>query len=182
MTFVRKSAVWAIFLCCVLALSSCSNTAKENSPGAKDIESEETLLKTLSEQQSALPANSPQLETPLEKVASYYELQNRYDLAEKYLQQLTVCKETNWNWERLSLSLAEQKKYDEAIEAMKKSVAMVEAKNKPDDTASVYIRYAKLLEQAGRQSEAAPLRAKAHELAPNVKNSTIRWHKQIIRN
>ena len=76
----------------------------------------------------------------------------------------------------MALSLSEQKKFDEAIEAMKKSVAMIESKNKADNTAAVYIRYAKLLEKAGRESEAAPYREKAHTLAPNVKNSTVRWH------
>jgi len=103
-------------------------------------------------------------------------LKNRYDLAEKYLKPMIICHETNWNWERYSTALAEQKKFDEAIEAMKHSVAMVESKNKADNTAAVYIRYAKLLEKAGRQSEAAPFREKAHTLAPNVKNSTVRWH------
>ncbi len=181
--FARNSALCAAFLCCVLSLSSCSEarivklpSVPADSQTAKNAESEETLLKNLSDQQSTLPKNSPKLETPLEKLASFYELRNRYDLAEKYLEPMTVCHETNWNWERLSTALAEQKKFDQAIEAMKHSVAMVESKNKADDTAAVYIRYAKLLEKAGRQTEAAPYREKAHTLAPNVKNSTVRWH------
>lgn len=182
MSFVRKVTVCAAILICTLSLSSCSSARIVNLPAvpansrAATAESEETLLKNLSDQQSALPTNSPKLEAPLEKLASFYELQNRYDLAEKYLQQMILCHETNWNWERYSTALAEQKKFDQAIEAMKKSVEIVSKKNKADDTAAVYIRYAKLLEKAGRQAEAAPYRAKAHELAPNVKNSTVRWH------
>ncbi|PZM84262.1 MAG: hypothetical protein DKT66_06400 [Candidatus Melainabacteria bacterium] len=183
MNLVRQSVVLAVFFSSVFALSSCSGARQEVSNSqqteAVKVESEETLLKNLADKEAALPKNSPELEEPLEKLASYYELKNRYDLAEKYLQQLPLCKESNWNWERLSKSLQEQKKFDEAIDAMKKSVALVEAKNKNDNTAAVYIRYAKLLELAGRADEAKPLREKAHELAPNVKNSTIRWHKSI---
>lgn len=180
---IRKSAVFAICLCLffALSLSSCENAPHGIAPDSASSEKsavvdEKTLLKTLSEAQATLPASSPKLEAPLEKVISFYEVGHRYDLAEKYLHQLTMCKESNWNWERLALSLSEQKKFDEAIEAMKKSVAMVESKNKADNTAAVYIRYAKLLEKAGRASEAAPYREKAHTLAPNVKNSTVRWH------
>jgi tetratricopeptide (TPR) repeat protein len=182
MNIARKSAVWAALSCAVLSLSSCSNARIVNLPSVPadsqtaNAESEETLLKNLSEQQAALPKDSPQLEKPLEKLASYYELRNRYDLAEKYLVPMTVCHETNWNWERLSTARAEQKKFDQAIEAMKNSVAMVESKNKADNTAAVYIRYAKLLEKAGRHAEATSYRKKAHVLAPNVKNSTVRWH------
>ena len=184
MNLAQNTAISAVFLCSVLLLSSCNNGPKVNptseqtsSETAKtNTESEETLLKNLAEQQATLPKNSPQLEKPLEKLASFYELKNRYDLAEKYLKPMIICHETNWNWERYSTALAEQKKFDEAIEAMKHSVAMVESKNKADNTAAVYIRYAKLLEKAGRQSEAAPFREKAHTLAPNVKNSTVRWH------
>ncbi len=182
MLFARKRAMFAVVSCCVLSLSSCSNARIVNLPSVPadsqtaNAESEETLLKNLSDQQSTLPKDSPKLEKPLERLASFYELKNRYDLAEKYLEPMTVCHETNWNWERLSTALAEQKKFDEAIEAMKHSVAMVESKNKADNTAAVYIRYAKLLEKAGRPAEAAPLREKAHALAPNVKNSTVRWH------
>ncbi len=182
MSFARRSAMCAAFMCCVLSLSSCSNgrivvlPAVPADSQAANAESEETLLKALFDQQSNLPTNSPKLEAPLEKLASFYELQNRYDLAEKYLQPMILCHETNWNWERYSTALAEQKKFDEAIDAMKHSVEIVSNKNKADDTAAVYIRYAKLLEKAGRKSEAAPYRAKAHELAPNVKNSTVRWH------
>lgn len=183
MNLIRRMIVFAVFSSSILALSSCSDARQEVSTSPQTevvkIESEETLLKKLAEKEAALPKNSPELEEPLEKLASYYELKNRYDLAEKYLQQLPLCKESNWNWERLSKSLQEQKKFDEAIAAMKKSVALVEAKNKNDNTAAVYIRYAKLLELAGRADEAKPLREKAHELAPNVKNSTIRWHKSI---
>ena len=182
MNLARKTAVGAVFFCCALSFSSCGNGRIVVLPSvpadshAANAESEETLLKNLADQQAILPKNSPQLEKPLEKLASLYELKNRYDLAEKYLEPMTVCHETNWNWERYSTALAEQKKYNEAIEAMKHSVAMVESKNKADNTAAVYIRYAKLLEKAGRQSEATPYREKAHALAPNVKNSTVRWH------
>ena len=185
MSFARKTAVCAALLCTFVSLASCSSTPSEGSKGKVNgakvakLESEETLLKNLADKQATLPKNSPELEEPLEKLASFYELKNRYDLAEKYSEQLPLCKETNWNWERYCMALTEQGKFDQAIEAMKKSVALVEAKNKNDNTAAVYIRYAKLLERAGRQAEAKPLREKAHELAPNVKNSTIRWHKSI---
>lgn len=186
MKFARRFAVYTAMstclVCGVLLVSSCGNGRIVSLPAVPadsrtaDAESEETLLKNLFDQQSNLPKNSPKLEAPLEKLASFYELQNRYDLAEKYLQPMILCHETNWNWERYSTALAEQKKFDEAIDAMKHSVEIVSNKNKADDTAAVYIRYAKLLEKAGRQSEAAPYRKKAHELAPNVKNSTVRWH------
>lgn len=182
MNFARRSVMYTAFLCCVLSLSACSNAPTVNLPSlpadsqTADTETEETLLKNLSEQQADRPKNSPQLEKPLEKLASYYELRNRYDLAEQYLESMTVCHETNWNWERLSTALAEQKKFDQAIEAMKHSVLLVESKNKADNTAAAYIRYAKLLEKAGRQSESISYRQKAHTLAPNVKNSTVRWH------
>ncbi|GEM_PF-5516226 len=182
MRFARNYMVCLVSMLCAIGLTSCSSPPggkQEEKPAdakAAKIESEETLLKNLADKEAALPKNSPELEEPLEKLASFYELRNRYDLAEKYLAQLPLCKETNWNWERLSTALAEQQKFDQAIEAMKKSVALVEAKKKDDNTAAVYIRYAKLLEKAGRKEEGAPFRAKAHELAPNVKNSTVRWH------
>lgn len=187
-------AQYAVLICGVvliasaLSLSACGNGRTATSPVVSadtktpDAESEETLLKNLSDQQAALPKNSPKLEAPLEKLASYYELENRFDLAEKYLEQIVACHEASWNWERLSTSLEEQKKFDQAIEAMKKAVAIIEGKKNAENTAAVYIRYAKLLEKAGRQSEAAPLREKAHTLAPNVKNSTLRWHKKIPTN
>jgi tetratricopeptide (TPR) repeat protein len=167
-----------VSLCCALLVSSCSNQPKTVAPlapkgGEPDLQ---TLLKILSDQQASLPKNSPKLETALEKVASLYEVQNRYDLAEKYLEQLTQCIDSYGNWERLSLAYAEQQKFDQAIEAIKHSVALIEAKNNSDNIAAVYIRYAKLLEKAGRKDEAAPLRAKAKALAPNIKNSTLRWH------
>lgn len=165
------------FLSCILLLSSCSrNTATVVVPDKNPEQSIEILQKNLSDQQSVLPANSPKLELPLEKVISFWELQNRYDLAEKYLVQLTQCVDSYGNWERLCLAYAEQKKFDQAIAAMKHSVALIEAKNNSDNTAAVYIRYAKLLEKAGRSEEAEPLRAKAKALAPNIKNSTLRWH------
>jgi tetratricopeptide (TPR) repeat protein len=183
MKFARLSALCVASVSCLIVLSSCSGPKSGNAgesdastQSAKNTESEETLLKNLFDQQAALPKNSPKLKAPLEKLASYYELQNRYDLAEKYLQPMILCHETNWNWERYSTALAEQKKFDEAIDAMKHSVEIVSRKKKADDTAAVYIRYAKLLEKAGRQTEAAPYRKKAHELAPKVKNSTVRWH------
>lgn len=186
MSFARKTAGCAALICIAVSLNSCSQTPLESSTDkaadtkAAKVESEEMLLKNLADKQATLPKNSPELEEPLEKLASFYELKNRYDLAEKYSEQLPLCKETNWNWERYCMALTEQGKFDQAIEAMKKSVALVEAKKKDDNTAAVYIRYAKLLERAGRESEAKPLREKAHELAPNVKNSTIRWHKSVV--
>lgn len=144
---------------CMVLLSSCSSQPKivvlppvpATPPIAIKKPDIDTLLKNLAEQQSILPKHSPKLEIPLEKLASYYEVRSQYDLAEKYLEQMTVCHETNWNWERLSTALAEQEKFDQAIEAMKKSVAIIEAKQKDDNTAAVYIRYAKLLEKAGKQ-------------------------------
>jgi len=188
MFFARQFAHCAAIASCVLYCSSCSsiigNSQKESpastatSTQAAKVESEEELLKNLADKKAALPENSPELEEPLEKLASFYELKNRYDLAERYSKQLPLCKETNWNWERYSMALEEQQKFDQAVEAMKKSVALVEAKNKNDNTAAVYIRYAKLLEKSGRADEAKQFREKAHELAPNVKNSTIRWHKK----
>jgi len=170
--------VLSVLLIFAQALSSCSgnhNTVVLLKPaeGEPDLQ---TLLKTLSDQQAALPENSAKLETPLEKVASFYELQNRYDLAEKYLQHLTQCVNSYGNWERLALAYSEQKKFDQAIEAMKHSIALIEAKNNPDNTAAVYIRYANLLNLAGRSEESKSLRAKAKELAPNIKNSRLRWH------
>lgn len=137
---------------------------------------EKTRLKILSIQQDIWPKDSRYLETPLEKVVSYYELKNRYDLAQKYLEDLTICRNESWNWERLSTALAEQKKYDQAIDAMKKAVSIMEAKNVTDNTASIYIRYSKLLMNAGKREQGKALRAKARELAPNIKNSTLRWH------
>lgn len=179
----RKSGLKTATLCCVFLTSaflivSCNSNRPTvillaPQKGEPDLQS---LLKTLSDQEAALPKNSPKLETALEKVASFYEVQNRYDLAEKYLVQLTECVNHYGNWERLSLAYAEQKKFDQAIEAMKHSVALIEAKNNSDNTAAVYIRYANLLEKARRNEEAAPLRAKAKELAPNIKNSKLRWH------
>lgn len=174
----KTTTLCGVLLTCAIVLASCGSNRETvvllaPPKGGPDLQ---TLLKNLSDQEAALPKNSPKLETALEKVASYFELENRYDLAEKYLQQLTECVNSYGNWERLSLAYAEQGKFDQAIEAIKHSVALIEAKNNSDNTAAVYIRYANLLERAGRKDEAAPLRAKAKELAPNIKNSRLRWH------
>ena len=131
----------------------------------KDYRKQElVLLRKLASQEATFPDRDPRMGANFEAMADFYEKQENYKRAAECIMQSLRCRESPQIYERLALLYEKQKDYEAALKAMLKCVEMTEAStDKPSDGSCtvVYLRYAKMLERAGKVEEGKFWRAKA---------------------
>jgi tetratricopeptide (TPR) repeat protein len=136
---------------------------------------EKILQQIIDVNQSVLPANSPKMVSDWDNLATTCERHDQFAEAEKALVERLKCGEDWISWERLASDYAEQKKYDRAIQAMRRSLELFKKSDsykEPQDFASIQFRYGKLLERAGKHAQGETEKAAARQLAPAMIDST----------
>lgn len=137
---------------------------------------EKTLLKRISIRQSSLPEKCHLLATDWDELARVYESHKKYDQAAKAILESIGVHNKEDRWEKLATIYLQDQKCPQAIQAMSQSIILIESgKLEPVDKHSLagsYVRYAKILEKAGKKLEALKAREKAQQLAPSVTDST----------
>ncbi|HMW91931.1 MAG TPA: hypothetical protein PLC15_05410 [Candidatus Obscuribacter sp.] len=138
----------------------------------KDYDKQETvLLRTLSLQEATFPERDPRMCRNYEAMADFYIKHENYRKAAEYVLQSLRCQETPDSYDKLAHIYDGQKDYDAALKAMFKCVQLTEASSGASGSlnTTVYLRYAKLLEKAGKTEEGKRWRVKA------AKHYRARW-------